>query len=50
VGLGPLILSFYLVDDFLPAYTITGMFLLITLAITSLLVLISKKEFKAVPA
>jgi MFS family permease len=50
VGLGPLILSFYLVDDFLPAYTITGMFLLSTLAITVLLVLISKKEFKAVPA
>lgn len=45
-GLGPLILSFYIVDNFLPAYTITAMFLLFSLSITVLLVAMSKNELK----
>ncbi len=46
-GIGPLILSFYLADNFLPAYTITGMFLLFALIIAVLIVLLSKNEVKA---
>ncbi|MCR4308088.1 MAG: hypothetical protein NUV80_06025 [Candidatus Berkelbacteria bacterium] len=46
VGIGPLILSFYLGDNFLPAYTITGMFLLFALSITVLLILVGKNEIK----
>ncbi|MBT7950830.1 MAG: MFS transporter [Gammaproteobacteria bacterium] len=46
-GIGPLILSFYLVDDFLPAYTITAMFLALALVLTVLIILISKAELKS---
>jgi predicted MFS family arabinose efflux permease len=46
-GIGPLILSFYLVDDFLPAYTFTAIFLILALTLNILIILISKSELKS---
>ncbi len=45
-GLGPFIVSLYLVDNFLPTYKIAAIFLLLALSITVIIVLLSKKELK----
>ena len=45
-SIGPLILSFYLVDNFLPVYTITGAFLILALSLSVVIILISKNEVK----
>lgn len=45
-SIGPLILSFYLVDNFLPTYTITGAFLILALSLSVVIILVSKNEVK----
>jgi MFS family permease len=45
-GLGPMILALFLLDDYLPAYTISGSFLFLALSLTATLVLISKGDLK----
>jgi MFS family permease len=45
-GLGPLILAFFLLDDYLPAYTISATFLFLALSVSASLVLISKNDLK----
>ena len=43
-GLGPLIVSMYLGDNFLPAYIIAASFLFVAIFITVLLLIVAKKE------
>lgn len=45
-GVGPLVVSLYLVDDFLPAYTIAAGFLFLALLLTAGLILVSKGDLK----
>jgi hypothetical protein len=46
-GVGPLIVSFFLVGDFLPAYKIAALFLFFALSLAVLVITISKKDVKA---
>lgn len=45
-GIGPLILAFFLVDGYLPAYTISATFLFLALSTTAALVIVSKNDLK----
>ena len=46
-GVGPLIVSMFLVDDFLPAYRTAGLFLGLAIVLAVLVILISQKDLKA---
>ncbi len=45
-GIGPLILAFFLLESYLPAYTISGTFLFLALSVTAIIVIISKNDLK----
>jgi predicted MFS family arabinose efflux permease len=45
-GFGPLILAFFLLDGYLPAYIFSGGFLFLALSLTTILVFISKRDLK----
>ncbi|NKB36829.1 MAG: MFS transporter [Gammaproteobacteria bacterium] len=45
-GVGPLIVSFFLVGDFLPAYKIAALFLFLALSLAILVITISKADVK----
>jgi len=46
-GVGPFIVSLFLLDDFTPAYTIAAIFLFLAVSISTIIVFISKHDLKA---